>query len=175
VSNENANSEAGLAWREWVGENIGRFLLYARQQIHHSLDAEDIVQEALSELWRRNPGCIPELPHVYTTIRTRSIDLIRSRRRRMQREEFGEGIHGGEESEGVFDGAQGGMILSERHKELEAALKTLSDKESEVVVLNVWSGMSFAEIAEVTECSKSTVASRYRYALEKLRKLMEHF
>jgi len=67
------------------------------------------------------------------------------------------------------------MISSERHKELEAALKTLSDKESEVVVLSVWSGMSFAEIAEVTECSKSTAASRYRYALEKLRKLMKHF
>jgi RNA polymerase sigma-70 factor (ECF subfamily) len=175
VSNENANSEAGLAWREWVGENISRFLLYARQQIHHSHDAEDIVQEALTELWLKNPGCIPKLPHVYTTIRTRAIDLIRSRRRRVEREKFGEGIRGGEESEGLFDDVQGGMILSERYRELEAALKTLSDKESEVVVLSVWSGMSFAEIAEVTECSKSTVASRYRYALEKLRRLIKHF
>lgn len=175
MSNENANNEAGLAWREWVDENISRFLLYARQQIHHSLDAEDLVQEALAELWLKNPGRIPELPHVYTTIRTRAIDLIRSRRRRVQREQLGEGVHGGEESEGLFDDVRGGMILSERHEELEAALKTLSDKESEVVVLNVWSGMSFAEIAEVTECSKSTVASRYRYALEKLRKLMKHF
>lgn len=175
MSNDNADNEASLAWKKWVGENINRFLLYARQQIHHPHDAEDIVQETLTELWRRKPGCIPSLPHVYTTIRSRAIDLVRSRRRRAQREAQGEGISGGVESEGIWGGIQGVMMLSEQHKQLEAALKTIPPEESEVVVLNIWSGMSFSEIAEVTGCSKGTVASRYRYALEKLRKIMKSF
>ena len=48
------------------------------------------------------------------------------------------------------------------------ALKRLPTNQSEVVVLKIWEDMTFAEIASVLDESPNTVASRYRYALQKL-------
>jgi len=48
------------------------------------------------------------------------------------------------------------------------ALRKLPPPQSEVVVLKIWEGMTFAEIGEVLGQSPNTAASRYRYALSKL-------
>ena len=51
---------------------------------------------------------------------------------------------------------------------IRQALKRLPTNQSEVVVLKIWEDMTFAEIASVLDESPNTVASRYRYALQKL-------
>lgn len=51
---------------------------------------------------------------------------------------------------------------------IRRALKRLPTNQSEVVVLKIWEDMTFAEIANVLDESPNTVASRYRYALQKL-------
>jgi RNA polymerase sigma-70 factor, ECF subfamily len=48
------------------------------------------------------------------------------------------------------------------------ALQRLPSSQSEVVVLKIWEGLTFAEIAVVLGESPNTAASRYRYALQKL-------
>jgi RNA polymerase sigma-70 factor, ECF subfamily len=52
---------------------------------------------------------------------------------------------------------------------LNAALADLPVEQREVVVLKAFQNMTFREIAKVTRVSANTAASRYRYALEKLR------
>ena len=52
---------------------------------------------------------------------------------------------------------------------LDSSLDTLPAEQKAVVMLKVWENMTFAEIAEVLEISDNTAASRYRYALDKLR------
>jgi RNA polymerase sigma-70 factor, ECF subfamily len=52
---------------------------------------------------------------------------------------------------------------------LEKALRDLPEEQRETVFLRIWSGMTLLEIADATETPLNTVASRYRYALEKLR------
>lgn len=52
---------------------------------------------------------------------------------------------------------------------LERALRGLSPEQREVVHLKVYEGLTFEEIATATGVSINTAASRYRYALEKLR------
>ena len=42
----------------------------------------------------------------------------------------------------------------------------------EVVHLHVYEGMTFQEVANATGDSINTVAARYRYALDKLRKMI---
>jgi len=54
-------------------------------------------------------------------------------------------------------------------KILAASLEALPVEQRAVVALKVWEGMTFAEIAEALEISPNTAASRYRYALDKLR------
>ena len=46
---------------------------------------------------------------------------------------------------------------------------TLPAEQREVVHLKVFEGMTFQEIADLCGESINTVASRYRYAIEKLR------
>lgn len=57
-------------------------------------------------------------------------------------------------------------------QELRQALLTLTDEQREVMVLHVWGELTFAEIGEVLGISSNTAASRYRYALAKLRERM---
>ena len=50
-----------------------------------------------------------------------------------------------------------------------AAIALLPEAQREVVALKIDGGLTFAQIARVTNVSLNTAAGRYRYALEKLR------
>lgn len=50
------------------------------------------------------------------------------------------------------------------------ALMALPEEQREVVVLKVHGRLTFAEIARLADISPNTAASRYRYAIEKLRR-----
>ena len=56
-----------------------------------------------------------------------------------------------------------------RRKSVAAALEALPLEQKAVVALKVWENLTFAEIAEVLDIPPNTAASRYRYALDKLR------
>lgn len=58
---------------------------------------------------------------------------------------------------------------SHDHDDLTAAIAGLPEEQRAVIALKFDGGLTFAEIARVTGTSLNTAASRYRYALEKLR------
>ncbi len=55
------------------------------------------------------------------------------------------------------------------------AVDNLPDEQREVVVLKIYEEMTFEEISQLMRISQNTVASRYRYAVEKLREQMKGF
>ncbi len=55
---------------------------------------------------------------------------------------------------------------------VQRALEQLPLEQAEVVVLKVWHDCTFAEIAEVLDIPMNTAASRYRYGLEKLQRML---
>lgn len=55
---------------------------------------------------------------------------------------------------------------------LRRALWELPEDQREVTILHIWSELTFAQIAEVLNISANTAASRYRYALGKLREAL---
>ena len=55
---------------------------------------------------------------------------------------------------------------------LEGAIARLPQEQREVLHLHAFAGLTFREVAETTGESANTVASRYRYALERLRLLL---
>src|ERR1041385_3777381 len=55
---------------------------------------------------------------------------------------------------------------------LRQALAALDDGQREVTVLHIWGELTFAEIGEVLGVSPNTAASRYRYALARLREAL---
>lgn len=61
--------------------------------------------------------------------------------------------------------------FADRHV-LREALQTLPSAQREVVVLKVYEQLTFEEIGKAVKACVNTVASRYRYALRKLRKAL---
>jgi len=55
---------------------------------------------------------------------------------------------------------------------LRRALAGLSEEQRQVTVLHIWGELTFAQIGDVLGISANTAASRYRYALARLRETM---
>ena len=55
---------------------------------------------------------------------------------------------------------------------LRRALNTLPDDQRQVVILHVWGELTFSQIGDLLDISSNTAASRYRYALGRLRDSM---
>ena len=155
------NFQTESEWNAWVEENAGRFLFFARQQTPSHHDAEDVLQEALIESWRRACGK-PEASLVFATIRRRAIDLHRTTQRRLRREETAE-----TPPEFVLPPAP-----RDEHQLLANAVNALPHPQREVLSLKIWGDLTFQQIAETLEIPQGTAASRYRLALESLRQTL---
>ncbi len=55
---------------------------------------------------------------------------------------------------------------------LRRALCALPEDQRDVVVLHIWGDLTFSQVGDVLDISSNTAASRYRYALAKLRESM---
>lgn len=56
---------------------------------------------------------------------------------------------------------------------LESAIRQLPPEQREVIHLHVFEGRTFQEIADAADESINTIAGRYRYALERLRRTLQ--
>ena len=65
------------------------------------------------------------------------------------------------------------MIRKQIQKDVRKMISHLPEDQREVVILRHYAGLSFKEIAEITDVSINTALGRMRYALINLRKLME--
>jgi len=154
-----------LGWDQWLERHAPRLLLFARQQARCEADAQELVQEAVVEAWRlRVDAALPAAALVFGLIRRRAIDLARRNDRRANREMISQETTTPEWfAPDVED--------RERARLLQDALGQLPETQREVVTLKIWGELTFAEIAEALDIPANTAASRYRYALEELRKL----
>ena len=166
-----------IDWSAWLAEYGAQLLLYARQQCRSEADTEDVLQEALVQLVHAVEGGSftgardQWRSYAYTAIRHLAMD--RGRREQVRRnyaaaqqEVQSEGV---EETPWLSSAADDEYL----RKRLESMLRKLPSEFAEVVVLHIWGEHSFQQIADMT-CNKlSTITSRYRYALQALRKELE--
>jgi len=71
------------------------------------------------------------------------------------------------------DNIEDNMIKKQIHKDVRNIINNLPDDQREVIILRHYSGLSFKEIAEITDVSINTALGRMRYALINMRKIME--
>uniref|UniRef100_UPI003784E67A RNA polymerase sigma factor n=1 Tax=Prosthecobacter sp. TaxID=1965333 RepID=UPI003784E67A len=125
-------------------------------------DAKDLLQELFIKLSKRS------IPHGIANMRAwllrlahhQAIDWLRKHQARRRAEEASS-----LEMFAVHDDPD----QAELAKRLTTALALLPLEQRSVAQLKLWDGLTFEEIAEVQDIPLNTAASRYRYALEKLR------
>lgn len=149
-------------WHTWLDANVPHYLLFARSQTRSEADAHDLLQEVLVEIWQRKPARLPSDALVFQTIRRRAIDLGRRTDSRGRREQAALDWWELPSSGDSRDDA-----------ELEQAVRALPPHLSEVVLLKVWSRLTFRQIAETIGLPPGTVATRYRSAIEHLRNALK--
>lgn len=127
-------------------------------------EAEDLLQEAFLALLRQAQPPVEPRAWLCTVVLNKVRDRARAKRP----------SPGAEPSE--LPDAEPGPLLEAEHQErgaaVAAALALLPLAQREVVVLHVFEGMSFFAIGTVCGIPADTVASRWRYACERLRKTL---
>ena len=145
-----------------------RLLGAARTMTASSTDAEDVVQDLFVDLARGRArlAAVADLEaYVFTMLR----NAIRRRGRRTALDRRAmQAMTADRRNSGGFTVTATGLP----DDALATAVAALPEHQREVVALRIDAGLTFAEIAAVTGTSLNTAASRYRYALNKLRTML---
>jgi RNA polymerase sigma-70 factor (ECF subfamily) len=163
-------SDAGAVWDAWLHANSPRLMLYARQQTRTEHDAEDVLQGALVqlvyavELGELRGGQEQWLPWVVSAIRHLATDAARRQATRLSYEQNAD-----TPSEEHNPWLRSALDDEMRRRHVESVLRTMPADYVEVLILKIWEGLTFQQIARVTGENMNTVNSRYRRALSHFR------
>ena len=154
-------------------------LIYALclSKLKHKESAEDVTSEFFIRLYNSAGSYDGRGNHkawIGTIVRNMCIDYIRKNSREMTT------LDAPDEDGNVREiadpgGTEEGSGFEEKvdnRLTLEKAMKTLSDKEQQVINMKVAGGMTFREIAEALEMPQGTVSWHYNEGFKKLRRLL---
>lgn len=138
-------------------------------------DAEEVVADAFAQIWRSAPSFDPArgsvIGWVATIVRTRTLDLLRSQRRRSRAIERATAMS----EDGVApmlspaEMADRGVERTEARALIERSLAELPTPQRTVIELAYFGGLSQSEIAEQLAEPLGTIKTRMRAAMEKMR------
>jgi len=150
---------------EVTQDELIRFAFYRLGNQH---DAEDVVQDVYMEAYRdrsKRKHITSVRPYLFRMVGNRCTDFLRTRSR-----QTGEPVC--EENTSAGDNAFSSLAAREEAEKLSHMLDSIPRKEAEVIRLRAFGELSFAEIAEAVGSSVPTVKSRFRYGLDRLRRLL---
>jgi RNA polymerase sigma factor (sigma-70 family) len=138
-----------------------RLYRYALMILGDRRDAEDMLHQVFATVL--SMGTLPPIEeagaYFRTAVRNAAYSFLRRRRTARAAEEL------------MLEPVAPGCSPAEQAL-LEQALRALPPEQREVVHLHVYEGLTFREVADATAESINTVTARYRYALEKMRKMI---
>jgi RNA polymerase sigma-70 factor (ECF subfamily) len=158
-TNDAGSADAGRLYEQF-GPALHR---YALMILANRQDSEDVIQQVFLTLVRRGAVRL-DSPEAYlrTAVRNECFSVLRRRRDTPV-----------DASATLIEPVSPGDDHPEERLALEAALRDLPPDQREVVHLRTFEGLTFQEIADVTSESINTIASRYRYAMTKLRAVLD--
>ncbi len=143
-----------------TSQRLVRFALAITRNQH---DAEDAVQTALVRIAGRPLLLAPSLsPWAYLLQMVRNEALLIARRKKRW-------VKAGNLNDLLTECPVDEVDREETYRAIWLALRMLPPAQAEVVVLKIWEEMTFIQIAAILDESPNTVASRYQYAMKKLR------
>jgi len=136
---------------------------YASTFVTDGAAAEDVVHQVFLRLLSAEVA-MPDLPvaYVYRSVRNAALN---ARKRGLRNAPL-------DPERSVFEHRGGNK---EAALALQKTLAELPEEQREAVVMRMWSGLTLEEVAAATAVPLNTAASRYRYALEKLREKLQPY
>lgn len=132
-------------------------------------EAENIVHDVFIKIWERRAQINPELnfnSYLFTCLRNMIFDYFKQvEKSQLLRQRYLERMGSGYEEE-IED-------QETRIQLLQAAIGSLSEKRRMILLLNIESGKSYQEIAELLRISKNTVKNQLVKAKQLLRTKMD--
>lgn len=132
-------------------------------------DARDLLQDLFVRLARRPPlaeAIRDEQAYLFRSARNLAADLAR---RQIRSRRMLENFAGENAPEWLTPGPETDNLTAALQKRAAFLLMELPEDQRAVVHLKLWENLTFARAAEVLGIPANTAASRYRYAMEKLR------
>ena len=170
------------AYDQLVIRHRGRIYAMIRNMVKNDADAWDLSQDVFIKAWQALPRFeararfstwLFRISHnvVYDWVRKRKIESAGE----LNDEIFNrEKIDSSARTAPAFvEAPDDALSNAELREKIEAALAKLSVDHREAVILKDVQGLSYKEIADVTECSIGTVMSRLFYARQKLQTLLK--
>ena len=167
---EGLMAEVAAGDQEALGElyHRARTAVYglALSILRHGHDAEDVTQDTFVRVWERADQYRPQgTPMAWLLSIARNLALMKLRERARTQDLPPEDW----ESFSI----ESHDVNTEDRTVLTAALSALSEEERQIVMLHVTAGLKHRELAQLLELPLSTVLSKYRRALLKLKQRLE--
>ena len=155
-----------ILYRRYVRSILG----LALRKLNDRAQAEEVVQEAFTAVWRSAGSYRPERGSaggwIYTVARNATVDRMRRKGR----------VEASYELPDLESPESGPDELAERSDSawrVHRALEELNTNEREVIELAYWSGLSQSEVASYLGQPLGTVKTRTRNALARLAEILE--
>lgn len=173
-------------WIDWVqriarGDEGGLSALYdassglvysiALRVLNDPADAEEVALDVYTQVWRtartfdRSRGAVSSW--LMMLARSRSIDKMRSRAGRVQREQPSDSAV--ERMPSTGDSPEESAAITERRQTVREALSTLSQEQREAIELSYYFGYSHSELSDLLGQPVGTIKTRIRLGMMKLR------
>jgi len=137
---------------------------YINGIVKSEADAKDLLQEFFIKIAAQK---LPEVDNQRAYLLRIAHHMVIDWLRRCKTRRNAEAVH----PQDIF-AVQDDPDASQFSRRVESALHELPPEQRSIAEMKLWHGLTFEQIAEVQRIPLNTAASRYRYAIEKLRSLL---
>jgi len=161
-------NEPDTDWQAWYDRHGRALLLFARQFTSSLAQAEDAMHDGFLRFWKRREQVDEPLAYLYRAVRSAALDQRRAAGRREARE-----LSLAQTDRPATPEPWQHAAKDEGEQQLRDALASVPEAQRELLVMKVWGGLTFDQIADATDSPRSTAAARYSAALKALRETMQ--
>ena len=154
---------------------------YQDKLVHHAFfkigdkeEAEDIVQEVIVKIYnerKKYKELENPISYVFRMVSNACIDKLRAKKNI----EIKKGKYLKEISDGFSEDNTAKIIEKEEYERINKILSKIPTEQAEIIQQRVLDEMSFVEIAKILEIPITTVKSRFKYGIEKLKSIYQNF
>ncbi len=155
------------AFEQLYNQASGAVFGLAMSIVGNQADAEDIVQNTFISIYEKISSYKPQgkaMAWIFTITRNHAYMLLRNKEK-----------HTHIDLDDLYDIGTDNTVVEDTYKEniTKLLLSELKDDERQIVTMHAMSNIKHKDIAKIMDMPLSTVLSKYRRSLEKLRNVLE--